>query len=870
MDRPISTIKELVSKRRKRYTQDGFNLDLAYITPRVIAMGFPAEKVEGLYRNHIDDVKRFLDTKHKNQYKVYNLCSERKYDLCRFEHVERYPFDDHNPPKIQLIKDFCDDVHKWLTADNNNVAAVHCKAGKGRTGTMICCYLLYAGEYKSAADALLHYAQKRTHDAKGVTIPSQRRYVEYYSYLLKSGKMYNPVAMQICEIKLYPPPLIYSHQGTISYSISTTNSKKHYAPGPQFKKQDSCVTIRLDVCIPLDGDIKIDFFWNKMLKKEKLFHFWFNTFFVDELADVLPDGSLSYKLRKCELDDAHKDKAHKTYSEDFMVEVILQKIPCGPFAKPRSIAFDNNTNNCNNSNNHNILTQQNNISPTNGQTMYTHHHRNQYHRHHMATNNTFNNYRPPIIASGGPCSAVDGGIDHVDSSNNSNCRNMEVLNPNPMVDMQIPSETSETSSSSEPSSSSEEWESGECCNHIIYSNYKIDGSSCSNYSDNNNKQEMQANNSNKQLDVMKCGVLNLVNSDYNCSDNIEECDDNSKKLIHLDYLDKKLGTNEMKHGQESRNKTHYSDDNYYLGSSVSLAAAVSIPSISSSQNNTESHLSTTSASPPTKILTQRKKFKAKTDITVSGKKIRWLANMKSDPDFRETLNKNVHFRPSAGLSPVRTSNDSLNSDYYSSICDKQLSFGSPAKSPSELTRLARVQESTHKTECSDIVVANKKKTPPIPEFRDVVPPNTPTTPYLPNSAHVTHTTADRKSPAKLEPTSFKQRFFNFTRREHEHHVSPNKIDQISILTMENEISGVNKHENNIDSVSSQSKASSKFSFRDLKHEIQSAIKSHHQHNNNRSSSTSSNGKSSDKSMDNDSNMESNENKKSNSDKKPSN
>ena len=49
---------------------------------------------------------------------------------------------------------FTQSVRSWLHADASNVIAVHCKGGKGRTGTMICCWLLESGFFESARDAL--------------------------------------------------------------------------------------------------------------------------------------------------------------------------------------------------------------------------------------------------------------------------------------------------------------------------------------------------------------------------------------------------------------------------------------------------------------------------------------------------------------------------------------------------------------------------------------------------------------------------------------------------------------------------------------------------------------------------------------------
>lgn len=45
----------------------------------------PYPQVEGLYRNSMPDVQRFFDTRHAGHYRVYNLCSERDYDISKFD-----------------------------------------------------------------------------------------------------------------------------------------------------------------------------------------------------------------------------------------------------------------------------------------------------------------------------------------------------------------------------------------------------------------------------------------------------------------------------------------------------------------------------------------------------------------------------------------------------------------------------------------------------------------------------------------------------------------------------------------------------------------------------------------------------------------
>ena len=216
--------RRLVSQNRRRFHDPDFDLDLTYVTDGIIAMSLPAHKAkQTLYRNNINDVARFFRERHgPDRYRIFNVTSERRYDASLFggdDRVSIMDADDHNPAPLLTLEAVARDIHRYLLAsgdddggggrgehkerdgelvDKSRVAAIHCKGGKGRTGTVICCYLLESKIFETADLARAYFAHRRTDAARGSTYqgvqtPSQARYIRYYEQMRRSPQVYHAV-----------------------------------------------------------------------------------------------------------------------------------------------------------------------------------------------------------------------------------------------------------------------------------------------------------------------------------------------------------------------------------------------------------------------------------------------------------------------------------------------------------------------------------------------------------------------------------------------------------------------------------------------------------------------------------------------------
>jgi len=325
--------KYLVSQNKRRYQKDGYDLDLTYITERVLAMSFPSSGRTSLYRNPISEVSRFFNEKHPGLYKIYNLCSERSYETHYFnDNVERILIDDHNVPKLSQLLQFCHNAKEWLSADKNHVIAVHCKGGKGRTGTCIASWLLFSGQFQTAQKSLHYFGYRRTDKAKGsrfqgVETPSQSRYVGYLERVLKDYHGVVPaekplvfVSIKIKGIKnvgngdgsdfkmevIVDGAVIY----TLVFNAPMDAKIKHtHDKGGRIK-----ATLNENACPVLYGDIKCKFYSSSPNVPKGYdncaFFFWFHTSFIHHHK---------LQIQRDELDNPHKAKTWRVFENRFGV-----------------------------------------------------------------------------------------------------------------------------------------------------------------------------------------------------------------------------------------------------------------------------------------------------------------------------------------------------------------------------------------------------------------------------------------------------------------------------------------------------------------------------------------------------------------------
>ncbi len=98
-------------------------------------------------------------------------------------------------------------MRDWLKgpeSEKGRTVVVHCKAGKGRSGTSVCSYLI-SEEGWTVEDALTRFTSRRMRSGfgSGVSIPSQLRWVGYVDWWTRHGKVYIDRQIEVLEVHVW-------------------------------------------------------------------------------------------------------------------------------------------------------------------------------------------------------------------------------------------------------------------------------------------------------------------------------------------------------------------------------------------------------------------------------------------------------------------------------------------------------------------------------------------------------------------------------------------------------------------------------------------------------------------------------------------
>ncbi|XP_023282990.1 tensin-3 isoform X2 [Seriola lalandi dorsalis] len=314
--------------------EEGYELDLTYITERIIAVSFPRGCSEEIYSHNLKDVTRMLKSKHADNYLIINL-SERRHDLSKMnpKTLDTGWPDMHAPP-LDKICTICKAMESWLNADPLHVVVIHCRGGKGRIGVVISSFVHFTDVSASADQALDRFAMRKYYDDKvsALMTPSQKRYVWILNSLLSGSMKINasPLFLHCVILHGIPNfdvtgvcrPYIKVYQG-----MQAVYSSGIYHIGPGHRDR---VCITLEPAQLLKGDIMIKCYHKSDLTSERevIFRLQFHTGAVQ---------GYNLMFEKEDMEAASKDPRFPDYGK---VELVFSE---GPERIPGADRWQNGT-----------------------------------------------------------------------------------------------------------------------------------------------------------------------------------------------------------------------------------------------------------------------------------------------------------------------------------------------------------------------------------------------------------------------------------------------------------------------------------------------------------------------------------------------
>ncbi|ETE67720.1 Tensin, partial [Ophiophagus hannah] len=282
--------------------EDTCELDLVYVTERIIAVNFASLSEEQTFCSNLKEVAQMLKSKHGDSYLLLNL-SERRHDISKLHSkVLDFGWPDLHTPALEKICSICKAMDTWLNADPHNVVVLHNKGNRGRTGVVIAAYMHYSNISASADQALDRFAMKRFYEDKVIPAgqPSQKRYVHYFSGLLSGTIKMNNKPLFLHHVIMHGIPNFESKGGCRPFLKIYQAMQPVYTNVQGDSQTSICITIEPGLL--LKGDILLKCYHKEFRSptRDVIFRVQFHTCAIHDLAIV---------FNKEDLDDAFKAKS---------------------------------------------------------------------------------------------------------------------------------------------------------------------------------------------------------------------------------------------------------------------------------------------------------------------------------------------------------------------------------------------------------------------------------------------------------------------------------------------------------------------------------------------------------------------------------